>query len=76
MLFLAQYTQTEYGQGYALVALFLVLGLLLICVPRPRRADFIDPEEERRLQAERVRKKQLRKASRKKKKKKKKPKKA
>ena len=37
------YEQTEYGLAYGLVTAFLVLGMLLVCVPRPRKKDFPDP---------------------------------
>ena len=75
MHFLAQYAQTEYNQSYGLVALFLLLGLMVICIPRPRRADFINPEEERKKKIERAQaKKKKRKDKKKKKKAKSKPK--
>ena len=67
-LFLAQqYDQTEYGMGYLLVAAFIVLGLLAICVPRPRRSNFLDPEEEKKLKAEKARRKKKKKKKKKKK---------
>lgn len=37
------YEQSEYAMAYALTAGFVVLGMLLVCVPRPRKSDFADP---------------------------------
>jgi hypothetical protein len=39
------YDQTEYGLAYALIFAFLVLGMLVVCIPRPRKTGFIDPAE-------------------------------
>ena len=39
------YEQTEYGLGYALIFAFLILGLLVVCIPRPRKKGFVDPAE-------------------------------
>ncbi len=38
------YTQTEYGLAYALIFGLLVLGLLVVCVPRPRKKELYDPK--------------------------------
>lgn len=38
------YTQTEYGLAYALIFGLLVLGLLVVCVPRPRKKELFDPD--------------------------------
>ncbi len=35
--------QTEYGLAYALILGVLVLGLVVVCVPRPRKKELIDP---------------------------------
>ena len=42
------YTQTEYGLAYALTLGLLFLGLLVVCIPRPRRKELYDPEAEKR----------------------------
>ncbi len=39
------YEQTEYSLAYALVFAFLILGMLVVCVPRPRKKGFVDPEQ-------------------------------
>lgn len=39
------YEQKEYLLGYALVAAFLLLGMLLVCVPRPRKSEVVDKEQ-------------------------------
>jgi len=38
------HTQTEYGLAYALIFGLLVLGLLVVCVPRPRKKELFDPK--------------------------------
>ena len=38
------YDQKEYLLAYALVFSFLILGLLLVCIPRPRKSEYVDPE--------------------------------
>jgi hypothetical protein len=46
------YEQTEYLLAYGLVAALLLLGVLVVCIPRPRKKGFIDPqqaEKEKRL---------------------------
>lgn len=46
------FEQTEYLLAYALVFAMLILGMLLVCVPRPRKKGFMDPEtiaKEKRL---------------------------
>ena len=46
------YEQTEYLYAYGLIAAFLLLGMLVVCIPRPRKKGFIDPkqaEKEKRL---------------------------
>lgn len=40
-------TQTEYHLAYLLTAAFVLLGLLLVCIPRPRKADFEDPRKKK-----------------------------
>jgi hypothetical protein len=37
--------QTEYGLAYLLTAAFVLLGMLLVCIPRPRKKDFEDPRK-------------------------------
>ena len=39
------YEQKEYLLAYALVFAFLILGMLVVCIPRPRKKGFITPEE-------------------------------
>jgi hypothetical protein len=39
------YTQTEYGLAYGLIFAFLLLGMLVVCIPRPRKKGFVDPAE-------------------------------
>lgn len=46
------YEQTQYLYAYGLIAAFLLLGMLVVCIPRPRKKGFIDPqqaEKEKRL---------------------------
>ena len=46
------YEQTEYLYAYGLIAAFLLLRMLVVCIPRPRKKGFIDPqqaEKEKRL---------------------------
>ena len=43
---MADPAQTQYALACALVAAFVVLGMLLVCVPRPRKTDFPDPKRE------------------------------
>lgn len=38
------YSQTEYGLAYALIFGLLFLALIVICVPRPRKKELIDPK--------------------------------
>lgn len=37
--------QTEYGLAYSLTAALVLLGVLLVCIPRPRKKDFEDPRK-------------------------------
>ena len=39
------YDQTEYGLAYGLIFAFLLLGMLVVCIPRPRKKSFIDPAD-------------------------------
>ncbi len=39
------YAQTEYLTAYGLVAGLVLLGLLAVCIPRPRQKHFIEPEQ-------------------------------
>ena len=39
------YEQQEYLLAYALVFAFLILGMLVVCIPRPRKKGFINPEQ-------------------------------
>ena len=55
------YNQSEYLMSYALVAAFVVLGMLVVCIPRPRKAKYLtkrtvgqrkDPESQRESQSQ------------------------
>lgn len=39
------YEQKEYLLAYALVFAFLILGMLVVCIPRPRKKGFVTREE-------------------------------
>ena len=66
------FEQTEYTLAYALVSAFVVLGMLVVCIPRPRRSELPDPARdasEKRLKAkQKVAKKAKKEAARRKKK--------
>jgi hypothetical protein len=47
------YNQSEYLMSYALVAAFVVLGMLVVCIPRPRKAKYLTKEQ---LAKEKIRK--------------------
>ncbi|MEM7452925.1 MAG: hypothetical protein AAF456_01095 [Planctomycetota bacterium] len=38
---IAQYAQQEYGLAYGLVFALVFLGLLVVCIPRPRKKELI-----------------------------------
>lgn len=38
--------QQEYALGYALTFFMMFLGILLVCLPRPRKAKYLTPKEE------------------------------
>ena len=38
--------QTQYTLAYALIFAFVMLGFLIVCIPRPRKEVFRSPEEE------------------------------
>ena len=59
LLAFADYKQTEYLAAYGLVAAFLVLGMLVVCVPRPRRAEDLDPEALAKLKRQRAKEKSI-----------------
>ena len=40
------YEQKEYMLAYSLVAAFVLLGMLLVCIPRPRKTEDISKEQE------------------------------
>ena len=58
------YEQTEYVMAIALTAAFVVLGMLLVCVPRPRKSDFPDPVRDAKLKKLKARDKSTAKAKR------------
>ena len=39
------YNQSEYMMAYALVAACIVLGMLVVCVPRPRKSKYMTREQ-------------------------------
>ena len=39
------YEQTEYLLAYGLVAACLLLGMLIVCIPRPRKSEVVDKEQ-------------------------------
>jgi hypothetical protein len=47
------YNQSEYLMSYALVAALVVLGMLVVCIPRPRKAKYLTKEQ---LAKEKIRK--------------------
>ena len=49
------YTQTEYGLAYALIFALVTLGLLVVCIPRPRRNYLGDIEAEQKKRRRRRR---------------------
>ena len=54
--------QTEYFLGYSLTFAMILLGLLVVCIPRPRKAKYLTPDEERKQkQRDQKRKSQARK---------------
>lgn len=67
------YDQTEYGLAYGLIFAFLLLGMLVVCIPRPRKQGFIDPvdaaKEKRLNQRQKAQAKAKKKSSKLKKKK-------
>ena len=50
------YEQQEYMLAYAMVFAFLLLGMLVVCIPRPRKKEYLDPQQaakEKRLKQQR-----------------------
>lgn len=48
--------QQEYGLGIALTFCMVLLGLLVVCIPRPRKAKYLtekEAEKEKRILAKR-----------------------
>ena len=39
------YEQKEYLLAYGLVAACLLLGMLIVCIPRPRQSEVVDKEQ-------------------------------
>lgn len=39
------YNQSEYMLSYALVAAFVILGMLVVCIPRPRKVKYLTKEQ-------------------------------
>lgn len=39
------YEQKEYLLAYALTFAFVILGFLIVCIPRPRKSEWVDPEQ-------------------------------
>lgn len=48
LLILAQRNtdQSEYTMAYALIIGLVVLGLIVVCIPRPRTKHFIEPDQQ------------------------------
>ena len=47
-----EHAQTEYLLAYGLIFGFLLLGMLVVCIPRPRKSQYLDPvaaEKERKM---------------------------
>ncbi|MCH2184045.1 MAG: hypothetical protein MK108_18760 [Mariniblastus sp.] len=42
------YNQTEYGLAYALIFGLLMLGLIVVCIPRPRKKELFDPNKQKK----------------------------
>ena len=57
-----QFAQTEYTLGYALVTAFVLLGMLLVCVPRSRKKDFPNPKRDELEKKEKQKQKDKQKA--------------
>lgn len=53
----AESVQTEYIAAYALTVALVLLGLLVVCIPRPRAKHFIEPEQEDDSQKKKKKKK-------------------
>lgn len=53
---LGQYVQNEYGVAYALTIGLILLGILAITVPRPRRGVMDDPKAKKRRKKRRKKK--------------------
>ena len=51
------YEQTEYGLAYAMVFGLIFLGILMLCVPRPRKKALFDPEAAKGKKKKRKKKK-------------------
>ena len=54
------YNQTEYLAAYGLVAAFLILGMLVVCIPRPRAAEHLDKETIEKRKKQRAKEKSIR----------------
>lgn len=38
--------QTEYVAAYALIVAMVILGIVVVCIPRPRQKHFVEPNED------------------------------
>lgn len=60
------FDQKEYMLAYALTFGLVLLGMLFVCVPRPRKAEKLDPETAEKLKREKQKAKVAAKAKKKK----------
>ncbi len=50
--------QQEYFLGYALTFAMIFLGMLVVCIPRPRKHRFLTKQEEEKEKQRKARRKQ------------------
>ncbi len=53
------YAQTQYLFAYALTFSIVVLGLLVVCIPRPRKAAYLTPEQAAKEKKQKAKQKAL-----------------
>lgn len=59
------YDQKEYFLGYSLVFAFLILGMLVVCIPRPRKSEYLTAEQEAKAKQKRLKEKKQAKSQKK-----------
>ena len=58
LLLIAQtYTQEQYGQGYAMTIAMILLGVLMIAIPRPRKSSIFEEEKKKKGRRKKSKKK-------------------